>query len=134
MATDKMTVQVSLAEAGGLLGYIEHKWYQLQEELGGSISDGTRARMDELVALLDLHSELSDAALHMPDDGSRTITAKRDFLEPLIREGGEYGREVLGSALSGDYGDHKANRTRAFEGKGMMTLAEREGLYEGVMV
>lgn len=40
MATDKMTVQVSLAEAGGLLGYIEHKWYRLQEELGARLIDG----------------------------------------------------------------------------------------------
>ena len=128
MATnDEMTVQVSLPEAGGLLDYIEHKWYRLQEELGGWISPETEGRMEEMMAMLDLHSALCRTG----DDG-RTVTASRELLETLLREGGEYAREVLASALTGEYDDDSV--TKAFTSKGLMRLADREGFYEGVVV
>lgn len=130
MANDTMKIQVSLAEAGGLLEYIEHKWYQLQDELGGWITPETKARMEEMMAMLELHSALCGTG-----DNGRGVAAPRELLETLLREGDEYGREVLGSVLSRDYGDdEEATRVRVMTSKGLMTLADREGLYVGVMV
>lgn len=130
MATeDRMEITISPDEAAGLSEYIEHWWYLKHEELDGWIVAETRSRLDEMAAALDLHEALAGARRGV------SIEAPSSLLRSLLREGSEYACEVVGSALSRDHGDgDEENQRRVNHGKGLMALAHREGLYEGVMV
>lgn len=73
--------------------------------------------------LLWLDDELAAA------DGGTVEVAKSPFLDEFAKEGGEYGAEVLSDALTGRMGKKYAQI-----GKGLISFADRLGVYEGVTV
>lgn len=127
MATERMEIRVSPEQAEGLAEFIDHRWYQDQEELTGFIGEDTRHRLSTMMALLDLYDALGNVK-----ESEEVVSAPRQVLRHLLEEGGDYARETISHALRGDYGEDAQRKIRS--GQGLMELARREGLYEGVMV
>ncbi len=84
-----------------------------------------RAAHKRIGWLLDLDDALAAA------DGESVTVEDDPFLIDLIRQAGKDGAERLGEALLGRYTDPE--RT-AQEAKGLISLAQRLGVYEGVAI
>ncbi len=129
MATEYMELRVSPEQAEGLAEFIDFRWGRRSEALGDGIGSDTARLMSEMAALLALHDELLAVK-----EGDAVVSAPRHLLREMLEDGAGYARESIGWALSGEYGSGEKAQARIRGGKGLMELAHREGLYEGVMV
>jgi hypothetical protein len=130
MAAERTELRVSPEMAAGLAEFIDFRWGRRSEALGDSIDSDTGRLLEEMVALLALHDEL----LEVKEDEA-VVSAPHHLLQELLADGGDFACETIGYALKGDFGDDKETAQARIRGcKGLMELARREGMYEGVMV
>lgn len=123
---DQMEIHISLDEADALAEFIDFVWDRWAEPLAGGIGEDTARLHAEMGELLSLHDTVGLVGEGEP------VTAPRELLSYLLKEGGEHSRESIGWAMAGDYEPNEAPR-KIREAKALMSLAKREGLYEGVM-
>lgn len=130
MATERTELRVSPEMAAGLAEFIDYRWDRRSEALGDSIDSDTARLLEEMVALLALHDELLDVK-----EDEAVVSAPAHLLQELLEDGGDYARVSIGYALQDELGRDREDVEARIRGcKGLMALAQREGLYEGVMV
>ncbi len=94
---------------------------------GFSAAEDRRAHIDYMRDLV----EIDEAVKAAPAGEPVTIPASPTLLK-MIREGGADAPTRLGEALTGHYPGHEEETMR--EAKGLLSLAQRLGLYEGVAI
>lgn len=109
-------------EAAGLRYYVELRLGSVGEEFDSA--EDQRAHLGYIGELLDLRDVLA---------GSDPVTYAQpsDLLMHLIEEGGRFAPELISDGLSPRSSQPHEDVRR---GKGLMRLAHRLGLYDGVLV